>query len=96
MSDPDYHLSWDEVLRIDGEDGIGNYPASREALHAAVARVERAEALIRYAVEVEDGPCSFDHHGYCQAHPHSGADPEEGVPCWFVRARALLAPEGER
>lgn len=44
------------------------------------------EALIAF---VDDDPCSFDHHGGCQAH-----DPNEGTSeCMMARARRVLGWE---
>ncbi|MFI2663382.1 hypothetical protein [Micromonospora carbonacea] len=40
---------------------------------------------------VDPDPCSFDHHGYCQAHAWFETDP----PCPHERAKKLLADQGE-
>ena len=65
------------------------------AVEECVRERDAALDLLRYACDVEDESCQFDHHGYCQDHPHSGSDPDDGTPCWFVRARALLAAHPE-
>jgi hypothetical protein len=43
-------------------------------------------ALVRDFLDPD--PCSFDHHGYCQAHGHLGGEP---MSCPHGRARKLLA-----
>lgn len=43
--------------------------------------------ILRELVEPEDGPCRFDHHGYCQEHGWFGDQPGE---CGIREARGLL------
>jgi hypothetical protein len=59
------------------------WEAEREAL---MAERDRALELLRGLVEPESDPCSFDHHGYCQAHGWFGEPGECGVR----EARQLL------
>ena len=44
-----------------------------------------AEALLKEWLELNDTPCRFDHHGYCQE--HFG---QEGDDCIVQRTRAFL------
>lgn len=47
MGDPtEDGWTWGDVVRVDGPDGIGNYPANREALHVAVSEAERLRSLL--------------------------------------------------
>lgn len=44
-----------------------------------------AEALLMEWLELNDTPCRFDHHGYCQEHFL-----QEGNECIVRRTRAFL------
>lgn len=54
--------------------------------------IQAALDLLRYMVEVEDGPCRHDHHGYCQEHPGGfRANADDVNECWIAAARAIIA-----
>lgn len=66
------------------------WPALRERLEQTEADLATARAQAQTLREMLDGfiddePCTFDHHGYCQTH-FSGA-----TPCYMAEARAYLA-----
>lgn len=60
--------------------------ASRTMGPALIEEVKRLHALVRDFLDPD--PCSFDHHGYCQAHGHLGGEP---MSCPHGRARKMLA-----
>src|SRR5262245_46635412 len=47
-------LTWTEVREIAGERGIGNYPASREALTWCVAKIEELQLILRELADAAD------------------------------------------
>jgi DNA-binding phage protein len=53
-------------------------------------KADLAEAVhhLGRQVDHEDGPCAFDHHGYCQDHNTDGSAPGR---CGTVEAREFLA-----
>jgi hypothetical protein len=57
----------------------------QQALKRLVAALDLLE------LSTDDGPCTFDHHGTCQAHWGSG-ETEDGQ-CGNAAARALLDEE---
>lgn len=77
-----------EALAI--QDQTGAYPAPlRPAIVSVLSALEQAQedaALLREAAEacLDPDPCSYDHHGNCQA--HGGGD-----PCEQKLLRAALA-----
>lgn len=54
------------------------------AADEAADRIEELEAALRSLID--DEPCWYDHHGYCQAHGLSS-------PCEMAEARKLLDSE---
>lgn len=63
----------------------------------AKARLAQAEELIRDLAEAEfKEPCSFDHHGYCQAHGWFDTPSEGGRSCPIPRAQAFLASSEDK
>lgn len=42
-------------------------------------QIERALTILEEMVGAEDGPCRFDHHGYCQQHGWFGEPGECGT-----------------
>lgn len=74
-------------LVVAGEAGAG-LPRRELAGRVAAAEreVERLRKLLRGLVEVEDQPCRFDHHGYCQEHGWFG-EPGE---CYTRDARIAV------
>jgi hypothetical protein len=61
------------------------------AAEAQKARDHLAKALDLLAIVYDDSPCSFDHHGDCQAHGMLGFAP---APCPQVQIGQLLAAAG--
>ncbi|HEV8639415.1 MAG TPA: hypothetical protein VG370_34840 [Chloroflexota bacterium] len=85
-----------EVIKA-GEPGIQAFPVAvvcdfnrydRDDERTANARLIAAApdllAALRALLAVDDEPCRFDHHGYCQAHHVS-------APCIVGQARAAVA-----
>lgn len=60
--------------------------ASRNIGPALAREVKELRALVRDFLDQDR--CSFDHHGYCQAHGHLGGEPGS---CPHGRARKMLA-----
>lgn len=50
-----------------------------------------ADLLAIIADLYDDDPCTYDHHGYCQAHSWFATDPI----CPHARARAVLGEVAE-
>lgn len=46
----------------------------------------RALSILENMINVDDDPCEFDHHGYCQAHNWFYTEPK----CPDARAKELL------
>ena len=69
---------------------------ARAALEAAApilrdaSRTELRDLLSDLAEFGED-PCEFDHHGYCQTHGWTAAEPR----CPFARVKEFLADEAD-
>lgn len=65
----------------------------RDYERVKVDRLEECVRILEDALEAmvgyENGPCSFDHHGYCQDHP---GNHEEGK-CALAHGRELLGLE---
>lgn len=53
------------------------------------SRVRQLEDALEAMVGYENGPCSFDHHGYCQDHPGN----HEPGKCALAHGRKLLGIE---
>jgi hypothetical protein len=62
------------------------------AAHNSFPSLDAELTRLRKALEglVDDEPCCFDHHGYCQTH---GPGP---IPCQMAVARAALTTPGEQ
>ncbi|MER5213674.1 hypothetical protein ABT063_24660 [Streptomyces sp. NPDC002838] len=97
---------WERCARDDQEmpQAVCDDPRTIAAFAAAVARAhaavlpeptDRADELAALVRDFLDpDPCSFDHHGYCQAHAAGfGGEP---MSCPHGRARKLLTAMSER
>lgn len=80
------------VATLHGEHGdaqpyrdSGFMARAREDVPFLLDRVAELEALVRDFTDPD--PCSFDHHGYCQAHGYLGGDP---MSCPHGRAHVLF------
>lgn len=60
--------------------------AARNKGPALLNEVRSLRSLVRDFLDPD--PCSFDHHGYCQAHGYLGGEP---LSCPHGRARTMLA-----
>ncbi|PZG33714.1 hypothetical protein C1I98_28565 [Spongiactinospora gelatinilytica] len=87
-----YVDTWDRGER-DGEDDdlrrdiAELLAAARNVLPGLLAEMERVRALARDLTD--PGECRYDHHGHCQPHGWTQAEPR----CPHARARELLREE---
>ena len=63
--------------------GVETYGYQSQLACSAADRIEKLEAAL--AGLIDDEPCWYDHHGYCQAHFITS-------PCEMAIARAALSP----
>jgi hypothetical protein len=61
-------------------------------LEAALAKLEAASSLIEDLTDPE--PCSFDHHGGCQAHGYLSLQPGETCPQYDAQQWTKTCAEG--
>jgi len=66
--------------------GMMDTPELAQYIVDGLAERDRMAELLRGLVEAETDPCTYDHHGYCQAHGWFG-EPGE---CYTREARELL------
>lgn len=82
---------------FDARGGGGTAPdaafiaACRDAVPPLLAALASAHDLIRSFID--PGPCSFDHHGGCQAHGY--LDLEPGEKCLQQQAKDFVGEGGE-
>lgn len=71
------------------EEAAGDPARADQTELRLLRRAAEAVDVLRELSEVEDQPCRYDHHGYCQEHGWFETDP----PCAIKRAREIWAAQ---